>query len=709
MMQSHSCQFKVQTPLPQLANRAIQQILVELKAVNLVGQNGQYLAHGFIQREIRYTDPDGRVRKIDDQLQFEVDLGEVEPASVVLPLTKLCQDYFVFQSQPSGSGQSPTLEQGLTLTFQGNTAAAPPTADVAHWWLNQIIKQGTLSRLCEFTVTIPEDGIRPMECTAQYIVDSNRHGSLLGGLLKGTIDYVGRGYQLLPFEQTFSFLAAELPAERDGEVVLVPQVTDVAWRPGDLSRNEWRFEAILEFKWYLIKPTVLTCVKGSTAVGLPIVKLRATQPLAERQLRFERTITRPMAKKLFAELKVALQSQTEVWTKEGLLLTANLQVEIFYAQPTGMEAYQQWAADCHQLVTEGLPIGVDSTAKLHATVAVAVQKYVFLGGELRIELILTYDLRFWRNCLVEVVRTPDSTCRVLAETQTAPQVFTTFEQTEFALDNHPVQIHEVKTVLSQMSCIPQTGKVDVQGQQETWVSYCDREHRQHTDLFRHSWRAGFVWGEIDPAVQIMAQAQLIFDRYTAEGSKLNYQFWWDLQLTATRLQEVPIALGPEPPVILPNPVGSNDTVKFAAFNLEREIRLRWGLPRTIAADRTSIGQFYWRQAGQALLVYGRIDSVLEYWDRGGVLRQNCQTWPFWQFVPGPLAEAAVSATLLLQPYIKKYVYQPIGIWPITTGRMKLLVELELQLKGSDGGPNEDFDAKSDRFTDGGSRRYDPSR
>jgi hypothetical protein len=695
MMQSRSCQFKVQTLLPQLANRAIQHILVELKAINLVERDGRYLAHGLIQREIRYTEPDGRVRKIDDQLQFEVNLGEVESMPIVLALTKLYQDYFVFQPQSSGSGQSPTLEQGLTLTFQGKAAAAAPTGEAANWWLNQIVRQGGISRLCTFTATFPENGIQPMKCTARFIVDSNRYGSLLGGLLKGTIGYAGRGYRILPFEQTFSFLAPELPAGRDGEVVLVPQVTDVAWRPGDLSRNEWRFEAILEFKWYLIKPTVLTCVKGSTAVGLPIVKLRTTQPLAERQLRFERTITHPLAKKALTELKVALQSQTEAWTKEGLLLTANLQVELFYAQPTGMEAYQQWAVDCHQLVTEALPIGVDPTAELRATVAVAVQKYVFLGGELRIELILTYDLRFWRNRLVEVVRAPDSTCRVLAETRTDPRVFTTSGQVEFALDSHPIQIHEVKTVLSQMSCIPQTGKVDVQGQQETRVSYCDREHRQHTDLFRHSWQAGFIWSEIDPEAQIRAQAKLIFDRYTAEGPKLGYQVWWELQLTATRLQEVPIALGPAPPVVLPDPTGSDDTVKFAGFNLKREIRLRWGVPKAIAAVRTSIGQFYWRQAGRALLVCGRIDSALEYWDRGGVLRQDCQTWPFWQFVSGPLADIAVSATRFLQPYIRKCVYQPLGTWPATKGRMKLLVEMELQLREGDGGLNEDFDAKSD--------------
>jgi hypothetical protein len=698
-MQPHSCQLKVQTPLPQLANRVIQQILVELQAIKLVEQARQYSAQGLIRREIRYAGSDGRVRKIDDQLQFEVKLGECKPDQVALAQTELCQDYFVFQPQPSGNGQ-PILEQGLNLRFQPAVIAPPQPVDVANWWLNLIVKQGSLSRLANFTVSFPRNAVAIRDCAVQFVLDTRCQAPLLSGVLKGTIGDAGCGDRTFQFEQTASFLVPELPAEPDGELTFIAQVKDVVWQPGDVTRNEWYCEVILEFKWYLTKPAALTGLNGSAATGLPIVKLMTIQPLAKRQLQFERTITLAAAEKLLTELKVALQSKKEEWAPKGLLLTANLQIEMFYVQSNEAEAYQQWKVDCCELVrTEDLPAGVDSAAQLNTTAKVAVEKYGFLGGQLRIELVFTYDCRFGQNRLVEIVRDPNSTCKVLALVQTDRQVVTVCDQAEIVLRERPARIHAVKAALAQVVCAPQNGKVKAQGQQEIVVTYCDSEHRQRTDLFRNSWRTSFIWDTIDPALTIICQAKLAFNRYTTEGQKLLSQNWWELQMVAARLEEVPIALGRAQPLVLRNPASGNDgavtNVSSARFQVEQEIRLDFGISKAIEADRTSIGLFYCRQAGQALLVSGRLDSELEYWDQNGVLRQERRELPFWQFVPCPPGNAAVSTVPFLQPQIRKCIYQPLKTRPWAKGRLKLLVEVELQLMGGGSEPDEDLDAKSD--------------
>jgi hypothetical protein len=250
-MQSHSCQFIMLTTLPQLAaDRVIRQIAVKLQDLKLIKQSGRYAARGLISREIRYTGPDGLIRKIEGQLQFEAVFDGIRSEQVLIAQSKLCQDYFLFQPQPDGGGP-PTLEQGLTLTLHTESAGGLQTDAVANWWLNRIIQQGRFGKLAVFNLSFPEKEVKPRECTARFMMEPYRRSEgVLRGVLEWTV-WAGEGCQYYRYEQQTGFLVPELPPEGAGELTVRAKVNQVSWQPEDWPGNEWRYEAVLEFEWHL--------------------------------------------------------------------------------------------------------------------------------------------------------------------------------------------------------------------------------------------------------------------------------------------------------------------------------------------------------------------------------------------------------------------------------------------------------------------------
>jgi hypothetical protein len=412
------------------------------------------------------------------------------------------------------------------------------------WWLDQLVKQGNCSKICTFTVIIPEDGAVPERCVARFTVDPAWRRPVLSGLIKGAIQYGGRKEGELQFTRAVGFLMDGLPSENEGRLLITAgKITAVVWRPDDQTVQGWQCDALAEFKWYLIKAVVLSGLNTPVPPGAEVIRMMTAQPLARRQLKFYRTVWLNTAPPQVAELKVALKWSKTVWAKKGLLLTALLGVETFYPHPAGVEAYRQWETEVNELVTaERLPAGVGPETGMRATVAAAVVGAANYLGRLRAELAIDCCLNFFQDRLIEAVKDPRSPWVVLASVQTETPVFTVSAVARFVLRERPERIHTVETVLSRLEITPQIGSLRLYGEQEVSVAYSDSSGRQRVDRFQDSWRESMVGNTIDSEATIAHRAKLIYDTFTLEGQNIVYRYWWEVTVTATRLEAVPLAL-----------------------------------------------------------------------------------------------------------------------------------------------------------------------
>ena len=111
--------FKVQTLWPSLVNKQIQQIETFLKEIHFSNLTGTLVAKGQIKRKIQYLDLDGRIRKAEDRILFEVALGDLLLEPVPLLHSDLKQEYYLFQPRQLGENQA-ILEQGFNLSVWEN-------------------------------------------------------------------------------------------------------------------------------------------------------------------------------------------------------------------------------------------------------------------------------------------------------------------------------------------------------------------------------------------------------------------------------------------------------------------------------------------------------------------------------------------------------------------------------------------------------------
>ncbi len=72
MLTTFSTSFKVATFWPELVNKKIQMVESYLKEVQYTLRDGSLIAWGTVKRQVRYLEFDGRARKVEDRIQFEV-------------------------------------------------------------------------------------------------------------------------------------------------------------------------------------------------------------------------------------------------------------------------------------------------------------------------------------------------------------------------------------------------------------------------------------------------------------------------------------------------------------------------------------------------------------------------------------------------------------------------------------------------------------
>jgi hypothetical protein len=549
-------------------------------------------------------------------------------------------------------------------------------------WLRQIIKQGSNSRRVAFPVTFPESWAWPREGIAWFIADLNQSLPLLNGVIKGTIRYVGQSFQELQFAQEVSLMLPEIPVVDNTEPVLLGQINELAWRPDRRHTNVWIVEVALDFYWYLTKFTLLPCLIGP-GDGEPVVKINAPQLLFCKDWQFLHTVRMTAISATLSEVQVMLRKKKETRTKKGLLLTAELSLEAYFAHDSGKEVYQSRDTEFNKLITpEQLPLGVGPEVRPETRVTATVQHYNYHAGQLCVAVGLRYECRFWQARAVEALLKPDAVCNVLALTLREPAEFTLTGQAQLQLRQWPVQIQKVNTELIRLVIVPQTGKIDVCGQQEVMITYCDRMRRQRADIYHLFFQESFNWRGVVPDDQFDYQARLEWNGYTLIEQQVYYRYWWQLQINGGQLKALPLKLeGPrfneeDAPKTDPAMVGLTESPVPVRLTIERELSLPAGSAALSRVCQITLEHFRCYDAGKAFRIEGWFRIELEGGGRGLISRCESLRLPFWQFVSAQ--EVPVAKLQQIQAQIRHWECR------LDTGgtgrkrRIKVRVELELQ-------------------------------
>ncbi|HEY8463755.1 MAG TPA: hypothetical protein VIM29_07020 [Bacillota bacterium] len=708
MKQSRTSQFKVSTVIPELANRQIRQIDVALNEVQIINRNQALLACGIIRREIRYLEPDARQRRFNDEIQFEVVLEANRAEPVPFFQTELKQEYFILQPT-TGLGSQAVLEQAFKLTIWWSQAETERAELTEILQLERVIERGNLSRIVKLPVALEEKNAVPKEGTAQLLLDAKQQFPLVTGTLKGQIGYRGQAYRECEFEQTVSFLMNELPVAADGSLNLNGIVSDISWLPDDMNKNIWIFVMKLDFEWFLTQTQELVCLTPGSGDRETVMQLKTSRLLCQQSYRFEPNFALSGLQGQPTEVQVAVKRNKEVFTKNGLLLTAEIIIEAFYEHPRGMEAYQQWKVEFNQLVPGPVRPEEHRQIAINALTGLNLKKYTVTRGQLQVELDLTYALSFVEERYVRVVTVAGSSCTILARVRLDQKTFTLMDEVGFRLRSQALQINRVQAEVSNLTVTPKPGWLNVRGQLEVTIIYYDNCNQQGMDVYCHNFQESFLWEGLLPSVEVNSKVKLEFDSYEKQGQHLLYKYLLAFQMESLQKKELQIAGRPVGSSTYPEQLHPSQNApevrQVAFFMLEAELPLQSGKVKEVAAHRTSIDGFHCREVGKALLVEGTVHSELEYWDMSGFLHQEGVVLPFWRFIQ--CDREGIGASSRLVPEIRQCNYEPVSTWPWRKSSIRIRAQIQLCLWGGESPTSEGIAPKPEGFFKCSSGRYGP--
>jgi hypothetical protein len=695
MLQSHVSQFKVETALPELANRQIQQIEIELKNLQIIPRLRIQLAKGSIRRMIKYLEPDGRLRMAADLLQFEVAIGERTDENISFCEAQLQQDYFIFQKQPF-FGNQPLLEQAFTLTvwYEESPLSIAPRPVVEELTLNRIINHGRFSRIAQFTLDSPGEGFHPASCNARWVTDFPLlQLPLISGVLVGVIEYhSGFASPDLEFTHPVSFLISELPEIPTENLLLQGAVSQINCRLK--TGKSVSCEVKIEFSWAEIQPRPLACLMGNDSGDPREVRLKTTAVVTEGTVDFLKSVNLGYSSSKPGEFTTTVKNHRTKFSAGGILLTGILTVEAFWENSAGSEEYSQWDVPWDTLVSGAAPETVGRSGEIHSRVRAEPRIWRCSTEGLEVEMLITCHYQLIQSKWVQVLRGEEGHCPVWADVFTGSKTFGMQGETHFELPVPPLEIHRIEAGLSYLKLQAESGWVKVQGRLEAIVYYSDEQRQQRMELLDCQVQECFLWEGLEPGMQFDHAAELKFNSYTVRGANILYHYLFELEVESYRPQEIQVLLGELPsgpegviPVELDGRPAEEQPLDFL---IEAEISLELGVPKEIAANRSQINRFVCRDAGNAILVEGNLSSELEYWDQGGFFRRELVDLPFWRFLQYPSEQPPVRQFI---PEIRKCACQPVKAWPWRKGSVKISIEIELKKQGAKEETDEGLDAE----------------
>jgi hypothetical protein len=709
-----SSQFKITTIWPELVNKRLQTVTLELSEFQFKGYNTLVSIQGVLQRHVCYYDDDGRNRKARDQLQVELMLDNTGPRIDPELLTMEIQhDYFIFQPRFIGENQA-IFEHGFTIIIHqadpkpSQSKSMNPIQTVL---ANRIVDRGEGATLVKGPVLYSGPGLKPEMVHCGLTFEDIQPLPVVSGVFHGVFSYrTPQNIRLeAECEQPFSFFLDKQinPSQR---FQITGQVIDSYWW-FDPAGSKWQLELKLGYSWRILHETILNCLSqtGSTPEEPP-VKLPVFYQ--EKRLRFPKIFRIPAMDdgnpshnhtgEPF-ELNITNPMLSARLTSKGILLDIKFLGEIYSVDLAGHEYYQSWPVEGMELIGEKWVKELPDTATLAlAESRIQLINFSLTDGELRIEIMVECRLNLYIYDWVHLYPVPNPNGHILGRVLKKQKTFLLSSFQAVQLRARPLLIKKLTTSLFTIRSHSKPGWIFIAGEFRLAVAYLDQRHCLREDTFPIFFRETFLWEELQLADKVELACHLTHDSFALHPDRpfrLNYCYW--IQATAECIETKEIAVfilqeslrnlkdatplglnketvddfGHDLPGITNAPFRGIWIPPRTGLELEGEIPIRLGKAREIAGGRFVVSHFSYQNMANLVLVEGRLEGEIEYWDSDGFLRREQAGFTFWKCTrraPGIEPEQWGRT-----PGLNRLRLSPVNVPIWRKGRIKIQCVLEM--------------------------------
>jgi hypothetical protein len=679
--------FRTITNWTELVNKKIQQIDLCLLEVYFVNNDRFSLAKGSFKREIRYQGIDGRLRKTDDRMQFEINMGESLPEPVSLLNAELKTDYFIFQPGEIGES-SAILEQGFLLIVRKLETDPPPLKNRS-LRVNSIINQGKDSVVLKLPVEFPVPLIQPKCFNGMIHFGTPNQPPVVDGEITGIITY--RNYenslQEIKIQESVSLLVNALTPGLDQSFLICGFLNDISWKPGSAERN-WLMELKLDYQWYLTEPKELVCEEILDEYALQTQQIKTSLMLGTRCFDFTKTFLIPLHEPA-TDVNINLEnvSYSNKSSQNGILLSAVLTWGIIFTHSDGYEKYQEFQTQIDEVLSDNHQGDLDVKLITVADLKVKVVNFDMVGNELKINVNCRYSLKSHINQIMTVIEDSASQELIYATILVGHQSFSLPEEEVFVLRRSPLKIVGVKTRLLQVKSEVKNGWLGVNGLIEVAISYIDCENVFREDVFKSFFQENYIWDNLNYQTNVEIEGKLSYDTYDLRNTNIFYKYLLSFSADAFKEQELRIATvkNSTGPVIQRLNILQNEEIQppsICNLIIEGEIPLKQGNVREIATSRALLSQFDYQNSHNAILVSGNLCGEIEYWDDEQYLQKEILNFPFWRFIRNDFGRQLESSKWI--PEVRNYCCFPVKTRPWSKGSIKIRFELEFIQRAIEG-------------------------
>ncbi len=681
MVKTLTSKFKVETVWPELVNKRIHQIESHLKEIQFLNRAGSLVAKGSFKRQVKYVDSDGKFRKAEDKLQFEVVMDDKFPEPLPFFTTELKTDYFIFQPRHLGENQA-LLEQGFSLIFNGFEVADQESCSFLIL-TDLVAGEGRGETVCSLPVNLKR-GSRPKNFNGVITFDRGKP-PVVTGRLTGTVIY-RNSHNIIKEQEvscSLSFLINPDQRDSEGELIVNGSITDVDWAFPTYGQG-WKMEIKLDYNWQMVNRKELAILGQETGVDHSDSTIKADILVKEELFKFPKNLTDDGGIGV-GPFEVEPVIKQVVWKRigSGLLISATLDFELFLSDESGMEKYRTICFETEELVEhffENFEDQQNLTLNLESNID--LKKINQDQGFFSIETLLIVSVKMYQPRVISLVQ-ENAVTEIIGLVPAAEDKFAFLNEAILDLSHQPRKIIKVCNRLSQINPNLKKGWLNIDGVSEATVVYLDRLNQYREESFHLSFQKKYYWETAinEQDYQIDLDSKLEYETFKIEGNQLLYKYLWNFSAALFIKRRVLAAVSTvKKSLITSTGLQPKPKIELEEFSIQGEVPLEFGNPREIAASRALITEFNWRAALNAVLVEGKINSEIEYWDVDGFLRREKLEFPFWTF----LQPKSPEKEEILFPRLRRFSYFPLKPWPWRKGSVRYEMDIEINHNPNEG-------------------------
>jgi hypothetical protein len=665
--------FNAITRSAELLNKKIQQIDLSLLEASLINDAQGLSVKGFVERQIKYHEYDGCLRKITDRIQFTIYMGKsvTEPLSSLQ--TELQQDYFILQPGNNETGAA-ILDQGFLITVRGlDRVETTPKMNILR--VDSIITQGRGSTI----VKIPIDSLRPKAFSGKVRFTDYTHLPVVVAEISGFITQrtPENLLQETDISETISLLVNAPVPNQEQALLIEGSIKEAAWQ-GKSTGLDGCMALQLDYRWYLTEPKELCCVEHYDGSNSAREQIQTLTRLDNRSFHFSKNILITVPE-LVEEFRLEQFSYKNTATRKGWLLNTDLTWGVVFINSSGLEEYRELRSQFDELFPYFSDIYQTQNYTWTANLQVEMINHVMAGTEVNITIDCLYRLDLYQKRITTVMEDNNSGEMIYAEILVGKERFSLTADERFDLKRPPIRMLGITAKLLEFTGEVKKGLLVVNGNLEAHITYIDQEHVLREDLFQSSFRDFYIWNQYSDQAQVQIYANLDSDNYRLMNTCIFYHYLIGISAEMFHKKVLRVAVVKNPvSVVSPNSGTSTGGLSpgriLNDLLVEGKIPLRHGNVKEVAASRVLLSQFNYRNSHNAVLVSGNLCGELEYWDDKRYLQKITIDLPFWRFIRNESGIRLMHNQLI--PLVKSCSFFPLRSKFWRKGSIKIHLELE---------------------------------